>query len=122
MNICIVGKKLGEIQVMKPLWEQNKSIQFGKKAKLKSEYIQFNFSKKMETIHKKAKNGIIKLDMLLDNDTGNYVGYCLSSIENSFGEIEAIYVEDNYRKTGFGAKLMENAFNWFEANEVTDIS
>lgn len=50
----------------------------------------------MESIYKKTKESIIKLDMLLNSDNGNYVGYCLSSIEDTFGEIESIYIEKQY--------------------------
>ena len=75
----------------------------------------------MESILKKTKESIIKLDMLLNNDNGNYIGYCLSSIEDTFGEIESIYIENQYCKLRLGDKLMKNALNWFESNAVTNI-
>lgn len=122
MNICIVGKDLEEIKIIKPLWEQHQSIRIEKLHKMKSNKKVFSFKNGIDKICKKAENGKIKLEMLLDNDSGDYVGYCISSINDNLGEIESIYVKNRYRKTGYGAKLLENAMSWFESNKVTDIS
>ena len=121
MNTIIVEKDIKEIELIKPLWKQLNSVHFEKSIHFKSKYEKFTFDKRMEAIYEKAQKGIIKFDMLFDSDTGNYVGYCLSSIENNSGEIESIYIENQYRKLGLGAKLMESALNWFELNEITDI-
>lgn len=59
--------------------------------------------------------------MLLDKDIGNYIGYCLCSIEDNIGDIESIFIENQYRKLKLGDKLMRSALNWFELNAVTDI-
>lgn len=75
----------------------------------------------MESIYKRAQSGIIKVDILLNNDTGNYIGYCLSSIEDNLGEIESIFIEDNCRRFKPGDKLMKNALKWFESNSITNI-
>lgn len=122
MNICIVDKDIKEIGLMKPLWEQLNSVHFEKSIYFKSKYQKFTFEKRMEPILKKTKENIIKLDMLLNNDNGNYIGYCLSSIEDTFGEIESIYIENQYRKLRLGDKLMKSALNWFESNGITNIA
>lgn len=121
MNICIVDKDILEIELIKPLWEKLNSIHFDKSVHFKEKYDKFTFDKRMEPINKKAQKGIIKIDMLLDIDNGNYVGYCLSSIEDDLGEIESLYIENQYRKLKFGDKLMRSALNWFEANSITNI-
>ena len=59
--------------------------------------------------------------MISDGDTGNYVGYCLSSIENNLGEVESIYIENQYRKFGLGGKLIEKSLDWFKFNGITNI-
>jgi len=76
----------------------------------------------MESIYKKAQKDIMKLDILLENDTGNYISYCLSSIEDNLGKIESIYIENKYRKFRLGDKLMKNALAWFESNSITNIA
>jgi ribosomal protein S18 acetylase RimI-like enzyme len=121
MNICLVEKDITEIELIKPLWEKLNSIHFNKSVHFKSKYEKFTFDRRMESIHKKAQNGIIRIDMLLDSDTGNYIGYCLSSIEDNLGEIESIFIESQYRKFKLGDRLMRSALNWFEFNLVTNI-
>ncbi|WML33464.1 GNAT family N-acetyltransferase [Clostridium sp. OS1-26] len=121
MEICLVEKNITEVNLIKPLWEKLNSIHFDKSVYFKSKYEKFTFDKRIESIYRKAEKGIIKIDMLLDSYTGNYVGYCLSSIEDNLGEIESIYIEKQYRKFKLGDKLMKNALKWFESNSITNI-
>ena len=121
MNICIVEKDITEIELIKPLWEQLNSIHLDKSIYFKNKYEKFTFEKRMKSIYEKDEKGIIRLDMLLDSDTGDYIGYCLSSIVDNLGEIEYIYMEKQYRKFGLGGKLMDNALRWFGLNEITNI-
>ena len=122
MNIFLVEKEVSEIGLIQPLWEQLNLVHLDKSVYFKSKYERFTFNQRIESINKKAQKGIIKLDMLLDKDTGSYVGYCLSSIEDNLGEIESIYIENKYRKLGLGFKLMKSALKWFEEHEVTNVS
>jgi ribosomal protein S18 acetylase RimI-like enzyme len=121
MNICIVEKNIKEIELIKPLWEQLNSIHLDKSIYFKNKFRNHTFEKRMKSIYEKSQKGITKLDMLLDSDNGNYVGYCLYSIEGNLGEIDSIYIENQYRKFKLGDKLMKNALDWFESNAITNI-
>lgn len=121
MDICIVEKDIREIGLIKPLWEQLNSIHYDKSVYFKSRYEKFTFDKRMESIYKKAQKGIIKIDLLFDNNKGNYIGYGLSSIEGDLGEIESIFIEKEYRKLGLGDKLMNNTLVWFQSNGIKNI-
>jgi len=122
VNISILEKDIKELVLIKPLWEKLKFIHLDKSVYFKNKFKKFTFDQRMEQIYEKSQNGVIKFDMILDNDNGNYVGYCLSSMKNNFGEIESIFVEDEYRMLRLGDKLMKNALNWFELNKITNIS
>ncbi|KOA19415.1 acetyltransferase (GNAT) family protein [Clostridium homopropionicum DSM 5847] len=122
MNIFLVEKDFTEIGLIQPLWEQLNLVHLDKSVYFKSKYEKFTFKQRIESINKKAQTGIIKLDMLLDKDTENYIGYCLSSIEDNLGEIESIYIENNYRKLGLGGKLMKSSLKWFKDHQVINIS
>jgi ribosomal protein S18 acetylase RimI-like enzyme len=121
MNITIVEKSLKDIELMKPLWEQLNKVHGEKSVYFKKRFKKLTFGARMESIYDKAQNGTIKLDMLFDHELDKYVGYCLCSIEGSLGEIESIYIENEYRKYGFGGKLMENILKWFEQNGINNI-
>lgn len=121
LNISLVEKDINEIQLIKPLWEKLNLIHFNNSVYFKSKYEKFTFEKRMKSINRRSENGIVKLDVILDNDTMEYMGYCLSSIEDNIGEIESIFIEKQYRRYNLGDKLMLNALNWFEYNSITNI-
>jgi len=70
MNIFLVEKEVSEIGLIQPLWEQLNLVHLDKSVYFKSKYERFTFNQRIESINKKAQKGIIKLDMLLDKDTG----------------------------------------------------
>ncbi|GCD10536.1 GNAT family N-acetyltransferase [Clostridium tagluense] len=121
MNICIVEKSIKELELIKPLWEQLNCVHFDKSIYFKSKFEKFTFDKRIKSIYEKAQTGTIKIDMLWNSETENYVGYCLSSINDNLGEIESIYIENDYRKFGLGGKLMESSLSWFKLNGITNI-
>lgn len=121
MNISLIEKDINEIQLIKPLWEKLNLIHLNKSVYFKSKYEKFKFAKRMESVSKICENCIVKLDVILDNDTMDYVGYCLSSIKGNIGEIESIFIEKQYRGYKLGDKLMINALNWFESNSITNV-
>lgn len=121
MNISIIEKDITELEIIKPLWEKLNSIHLNKSIHFKDKYENFTFEKRSESIYKKVQKGIIKLDLLLDDNKGDYVGYCLSSIEDTLGEVESIFIKEEYRKFGLGDKLMNNALKWFESNRIKNI-
>lgn len=103
MDICIIEKNIKELELIKPLWEKLNSVHFDKSIYFKSKYENFTFEKRIKSIYEKSQEGTIKIDMLWNSETDTYVGYCLSSIKDNLGEIESIYIENNYRKFGLGA-------------------
>ena len=57
-------------------------------------------------------------DYAVESITGATIGYCISSIDrddNTIGEIDSIYVDEAYRKSGIGKQLMEKAIEWLSA-------
>lgn len=121
MNIVIVQKDINEIELIRPLWEKLNAVHFEKSVHFKSKYEDYAFEERIKSIYIKEQRGIIKLDMLYDSDAGEFVGYCLSSIEEEDGEIESIFIDKHYRKYGLGRRLMESALRWFEHEGITNI-
>ena len=61
----------------------------------------------------------IRVNLVKDKDTGQYIGYCVSTINKEMiGEIDSLYVEKEYRKHGIGNELMERALEWLDKNKV----
>ena len=121
MSIMIVEKNIKDIDLIKPLWEQLNELHYEKSVNFKKRFADYKFEKRIEGIIKKAERGIIKLDILFDDEKNKYVGYCLNSIEDFQGEIESIFIEQEYRKYGQGGRLMESALEWFKDKNISDI-
>lgn len=48
------------------------------------------------------------------------IGFCLGLItEENIGEINTLYVDTEYQKTGIGAELMEKIIKWMDENKVS---
>ena len=55
----------------------------------------------------KAKTGQLRIDLVKNKDSMDFVGYCVSTITNTgVGEIESIFIDRAYRKLGIGDYLM----------------
>ncbi len=69
----------------------------------------------------KSRNGAIRVDLARDKNTGVLVGYCVSTVsEKRQGEIESIYIEEDYRRSGIGDNLMKKALSWMDEHSVTE--
>lgn len=80
----------------------------------------WNAEKKNKELLEKFANGLIRVDLARDRDTGEPVGYCISTIsENKQGEIASIFVEPEYRHYGIADNMMEKALRWMDERAVT---
>lgn len=69
----------------------------------------------------KSKHGQLRVDLVKDQDSNDFVGYCVSTTTNTgVGEIESIYVEFTYWKQGIGDKLVLRSLEWLERLSVNE--
>jgi len=82
-------------------------------------YAEMTSVQRNELLKEKAISGGIRIDLARNTDTGDLVGYCISTIsKDSQGEIESIYIEDDYRRSGVGDELLKRAFGWMDEHSV----
>ena len=86
-------------------------------------FISFPFQRRMDVLLYKARGESIRVDLAKDADSGQTIGYSLSSIVDTGigkeGEIESLYIEPNYRSLSIGEKMMQNALDWMDGKGVT---
>lgn len=84
------------------------------------QFREMTFEKRKRYIFDKTVNGEIRIDLARDTDTGELVGYCISTItEKRLGEIDSIYIESEYRGEWIGDAFMKKALQWMDENGVT---
>lgn len=115
-EILVIGKK--QINSIKTLWEKLNEIHLKDSTHFKDHYRYFTFEERCEKFDE-IKNSNIRIEVIIDNN--KTVGYCISTIEKNTGEIDSLFIEQEYRKFGFGRQLVENSIKWLKANECKKI-
>lgn len=107
-----------DIDIIKPLWEKLREHQSSKSV---------NFGDDLKSVTwERRKNELTgankRLKIFIATKDDKHIGYCISSITNEGkGEIDSLFIDDNYRKKGMGSEFMERALQWFDENGIKDI-
>jgi diamine N-acetyltransferase len=95
------------LEQVKPLWEALNKHNLGLSANFKQHYKDMTFEKRKADLLKKAA-GKMRVDLAVDQETKQAVGYCVSSPnQERIGEVESIFVDAVYRGLGIGDSLMQ---------------
>jgi GNAT superfamily N-acetyltransferase len=100
---------------IKVLWEALNEHHRQHSPNFKEHYCEMTFEKRKVDLLKKAADGKMRVDVAVDEATGQSVGYCVSSLNSEkTGEIESIFVNAVYRETGIGGSLIKKALSWMD--------
>ena len=108
-----------DIDLIKPLWEKLNQLHAELSPHFKNRFQNMSWNKRKNTLLEKSKD--IFWEYVIDKSNNNIVGYCVSSIEkndNKTGEIDSIYIDETYRKSGIGKQLIKNAVLWLNSNNI----
>lgn len=104
---------------VKTLWEglrehhSNISKNFSQSIRKRS------FEDRVADFEGKASNHIFRIELIKIYATRSHIGYCISSLSNELvGEIESIFIEEDYRGLHIGDMLMKNALNWMDEHNA----
>ncbi len=99
------------IDLIRPLWEGLNAHHLARSPNFRGHYEQMTFDVRKKDLLKKER-----LQIILAIKDGNPVGYCVCTISaEGDGEIDSIFVEDIYRRSGIGEELMTRAIAWLDA-------
>jgi ribosomal protein S18 acetylase RimI-like enzyme len=98
-----------------PLWNKLLDHHLQLATHFAAEIAQINFEMRRGTFLEKAEEGDLRVDVVRAGPAGTIVGYCVTTIDRKrTGEIESIFVEEDYRGSGIGERLMRLALAWLE--------
>jgi|GEM_PF-93722 len=110
---------LGEV---KELWQKLNSHHLNGTDYFKEKFQNNTFEKRMKSLTEKALEGDIQVLVIKDTDKDCKIGYCVSTFNaDGTGEIDSLYVEQEYRKLHLGDELMKAALKWLESKEPKEI-
>ena len=85
------------------------------------DYPRITFEERIKEYRKNAKLGEYRIELLVDSETSNIIGFCIAYIRKTGGVVEVLFVDEKYRRNGLGVKLMSSAMEWFGENHIKDI-
>jgi ribosomal protein S18 acetylase RimI-like enzyme len=102
-----------------PLWQKLNDHHGAISRYFSERYPRHTFAQRKQELLEKSNGGAIRVDLACDAAMGELVGYCVSTVTAAgTGEIDSIYVEEDYRRGGIGDKLMTKALKWLAAQAV----
>ena len=107
---------------IRPLWEKLNRHHIVRSRDFVEWFEQYTFEKRRDSILEKANGRNILVDLAKAGNDERIVAYCLSTIVEkpggAVGEIDSIYVEDEFRGMMIGVELMKRALTWFDERNV----
>jgi len=107
------------LDLIQPLWEKLNQLHFDLSLHFKNRFQDMNWDKRKHMLLQKSKN--ILFDYVIDKNDNRIIGYCISTIDkedNKIGEIDSIYIDETYRKSGLGKQLIDRAILWLKSNKT----
>ncbi|NLI73842.1 MAG: GNAT family N-acetyltransferase [Euryarchaeota archaeon] len=112
IGFCTGGCEI--LDSVKDMWEKLIHVSSIKSTYF-SHYIQnATWDAKKDTFIKKAAEGSLRVDLATLNEEN--MGFCVSSIVDGIGEVEALFVEECSRGHGVGKTLLQRAIEWMKIN------
>jgi ribosomal protein S18 acetylase RimI-like enzyme len=122
MRIHYIKTDQQGLEIVKPLWERLRNHHASVSRYFSEQIMKNTFEERSSNILKKAEQGIINIIVAKDEETDEFIGYCIGTISKANqGEVDSIYLLDQYRGNGIGDVLMTRTLEWFREQGVEDI-
>jgi len=119
VNIVFIETGAFDLDLIQQLWEKLNDHHRKQKSDFKEHYENFTFPERAEALLKKSLDGDMHIGRAEEKKTGLLVAYCITTISpDNEGEIDSIYVEEEYRGHGFGDELIKRSLEWMDKKGV----
>lgn len=109
-----------DIASVRPLWEALNRLHQERSADFKEHFRTTTFERRIEKFLALPDD---RLYVRAAEDSGAIVGYVVATVSaGGAGEIDSIFIEDEYRARGVGRALMEQALVWLSGAGCGEIS
>jgi ribosomal protein S18 acetylase RimI-like enzyme len=106
------------IDFVQPLWEKLNKHHQANSNYFKNRFENLKFEDRKDKFVS-DNNLNVKIDLIKDKYTDLYIGYCISTINKELiGEIDSLFIEEEYRKYGLGDELITRAIAWLDKGQV----
>ncbi|MCB2354223.1 GNAT family N-acetyltransferase [Clostridium estertheticum] len=123
VNVEIISKQIPieKMEILREALDKLHKYHNSKSEYFSGDYPRITFEERLEVYRKNAKLGKYRIELLIDAETNNIIGFCIAYIKRICGKVEVLFVDEQYRRNGLGVKLMSSAMEWFGENHINDI-
>jgi ribosomal protein S18 acetylase RimI-like enzyme len=110
---------IDNLDLIRPLWEKLNQLHLDLSPHFKNRFQEMNWNKRKRKLLERSKD--ILFDYVIVENGSKIVGYCISTIDkedSKIGEIDSIFIDEAYRKSGLGKKLVDKAILWLKSNNT----
>jgi len=104
---------------IKNLWEKNRVYHEKQSIHFKELYRSVCFENIVEGLKGIDEKG---LKITVTQKDSNYIGYCISIINNCSGELKSLHVDENFRGMGIGRELVTEHLKWMREKDCKSIN
>ncbi len=116
-NILYIATDSDSINDIAPLWEKMREHHTERSGTFKNDMAARTWEQRRDEMREKARGGRLRVDLAYDDDV--IIGYCICTIsQDEKGEIDSIYVENDFRGKGVGTELVKRAETWFDLSGI----
>lgn len=72
------------------------------------DYPRITFEERIKEYEKNLKYGGYRIELLIESETDNILGFCIAYSKKVSGKIGVLFVDEKYRRNGLGLKLMNS--------------
>ena len=102
----------GDIDAVQPLWAKLRAYH----APLLNERPPFLFEPRKHGILGKAAAGKLRIELVSTASPATDIAYCISTVStDGCGEVDSIFVEEEFRGRGIGSELLQRALAWLDS-------
>lgn len=118
-----INIKQGGVELLNEIqetWELLNKHHEEKSINFKERFANFKFDRRKSDLIKKSEKGEILVNVVY---VGNKkAGHCVTSHDKEGkGEVETLFVKEEFRKYGLGKLLIEKAIEWLKNNKVNNV-
>ncbi|MFJ8219344.1 MULTISPECIES: GNAT family N-acetyltransferase [Bacillus cereus group] len=119
----IINKQitLEEIEVLRNPLEKLHEYHNSKSKFFSGDYPRITFEERIKEYEKNLKYGEYRIELLIEVETDNILGFYIAYGKKISGKIEVLFVDEKYRRNGLGLKLMNSAMEWFKEKQIYEI-
>ncbi|NWK67763.1 GNAT family N-acetyltransferase [Bacillus paramycoides] len=112
---------LDEIEIIRDSLDKLHEYHNSKSKYFSGDYPRMTFEERIEEYKRNSKYGEYRIELLIDSETDNILGFCIAYSKKISGKIEVLFVDEKYRRNGLGLKLMNSAVEWFKEQQIDEI-